>query len=137
VSRPRRIAVLVLAAVFLVGLGAGAVLEEAVDDLGSRAAHHDHKGDDHDPDHLTDEDADEELLAGLALTAEQHTRIEQLLEAREDRLESYWHAKLPELEALLDSTRSEIRNLLTPEQRAEYDRRLEHLKQRSRGEDHD
>jgi hypothetical protein len=33
-----------------------------------------------------------------------------------------WAGKMPEIEALIDSTRTEIRSLLSPEQREAYER---------------
>ena len=119
--RARRTAVLVLAAVFLVGLAGGAVLEEVVDEVrwpwSERAADRQPKSDD-----PWDDDAEEAFLERLGLRPEQLRAIDRALDAREDRLERYWDGKLPELRGIIDSSRAEIRLLLSPEQQAAYDR---------------
>jgi hypothetical protein len=122
-TKARRTAVLILLAVFLVGGAAGWVLEELVDDLDwpSFLADRD-RHDAPDPDDPLDDDSEEAFLEGLGLSREQLKAVDRLLDQREDRLETYWHGRLPEIEALVDSTRQEIRNLLAPDQRAAYDR---------------
>jgi hypothetical protein len=122
----RRTAVLVLAAVFLVGLAGGAVLEEVVDEApwpwSERAADRQPK-----PDDPWDDDAEEAFLERLGLRPEQLRAIDRALDAREDRLERYWEGKLPELRGIIDSSRAEIRLLLSPEQQAAYDRWITNL----------
>ena len=124
---------LTLLLVFAAGLGAGLLIEDIVDELDRPlfgAAGHD------DDDDFSEED----LLEGLNLSREQRAAVERAFESREDRLESYWEARLPELETVIDSSREEIRSLLTPEQRALYDRHLTRLRlhpQRQLGEDDD
>ena len=121
----RRTAILLLLAVFLVGVAAGWVLEEVVDELdwpgqSSGAGRGDAPrgvGD-------FDEDEEEEFLESLGLTKAQLDAVDRLLDEGEDRIEEYWKGRLPEIEALLASTRDGIRRLLTSEQRAAYDRWL-------------
>ena len=60
----------------------------------------------------------------LGLSRAQLDSVDHLLDRREDRLEDYWKSRLPDLQSLVDSSRREIRALLTPEQRAAYDRWL-------------
>jgi hypothetical protein len=122
-TKARRTAVLVLLAVFLVGGAAGWVLEELVDDLDwpSFLTDRDQR-DAPEPDDPLDDDAEEAFLEGLGLSREQLEAVDRLLDQREDRLEAYWHGRLPEIEALVDSTRQEIRDLLSPDQRVAYDR---------------
>jgi hypothetical protein len=115
----RRSGILALAAVFLVGLAGGAVLEEVVDDIDWPSASH--AGDNDKPDDPMDDDAEEAFFDRLGLAADQRAAVERALDAREDRLEHYWEGKLPELRALVDSSRAEIRLLLTPEQQSAYD----------------
>jgi hypothetical protein len=117
----RRSAILALAAVFLVGLAGGAVLEEVVDDIDWPFVTHD-GGDRDRPDDPMDDDAEEAFFDRLGLPRDRREAVERALDAREDRLKRYWEGKIPELEALVDSSRAEIRMLLTPEQRAAYDR---------------
>ena len=84
-----------------------------------------HDDDDGGPGDPLDDDAEEAFLKRLGLSAEQYRTADQLLDEREDRLEAYWSGRIPEIEALVDSTRQEIRKLLTPEQQAAYDRWIE------------
>jgi hypothetical protein len=116
----RRTAVLVLAGVFAVGLAAGALLEDVVDDVAWPFTHAD--GDQVRPDDPWDDDAEEAFLERLGLRPEQLQAVDRILDAREDHLERYWEDKLPELRGMIDSSRAEIRVLLTPEQQAAYDR---------------
>jgi Spy/CpxP family protein refolding chaperone len=130
---PRWRAVLALVMVFAAGLAGGAALEDIVDDIDRPlfAA-----GDDDDDDDVSEET----ILANLDLSPEQRASIERMFETREDRLEAYWDRQLPDLEALIDSSRSEIRGILTPEQRTTYDSQLTRLRvhlRRELREDHD
>jgi Spy/CpxP family protein refolding chaperone len=68
-----------------------------------------------------------QLLAGLGLTPEQRQRAEDILERQEDRLENYWHARLPEIRHILEQSYSEIRAGLNPEQLARFDQRVRDL----------
>jgi hypothetical protein len=123
VAGVRRKAILILLAVFLAGGLAGVMLEDVVDDLdwpwlyaGPDTEHHDRAND------PMDDDAEEEFLGGLGLSRDRLEAVDRVLDRREDRLEVYWAGKIPEIEALIDSTRTEIRGLLSPEQREAYDR---------------
>jgi hypothetical protein len=118
---PRWRATVVLVMVFAAGAAGGALLEDIVDDIDWPGFADRGHGDDSD-------DSEETILANLDLTAQQRASIERLFEQREDRLESYWDAQLPELERLVDSSREEIRSLLTPAQRTIYDTHLARLK---------
>jgi hypothetical protein len=122
VAGVRRKAALILLAVFLAGGVAGVLLEDVVDDLDwwphvVRDPERNGRSND-----TMDDDAEEEFLEGLGLSRERLEAADRVLERREDRLEAYWAGKIPEIEALIDSTRMEIRGLLSPEQREEYDR---------------
>jgi len=123
VAGVRRKAVLILLAVFLAGGLAGVLLEDVVDDLDWSWLHvardTERHGRSNDP---MDDDAEEDFLEGLGLSRERLEAADRVLDRREDRLEAYWAGKIPEIEALIDSTRMEIRGLLSPEQREQYDR---------------
>lgn len=123
ISQTRRTAVLVLFAVFSVGVATGWILEEVVDDVDWPlfAVERDAR-DGHSEDDPMDDDAEQEFLEGLGLSPVQLDNVDRLLDEREDRLESYWAGRLPEIEVLVDSTRAEIRRLLTPVQQQAYDR---------------
>jgi Spy/CpxP family protein refolding chaperone len=130
---PRWRAVLALVMVFAAGLAGGAALEDIVDDIDRPVF----AAGDHDDD---DDVSEETILANLDLSPEQRASIERMFETREDRLEAYWDRQLPDLEALIDSSRSEIRGILTPEQRTTYDSQLTRLRvhlRRELREDHD
>jgi hypothetical protein len=121
----RRTAVLVLLTVFLVGGAAGWVLEEVVDEIHWPGRHGERSTPDRpDEEEPFDDDSEEDFLETLGLTRAQLDSVDHLLERREDRLENYWKSRLPDLEALVDSNRQEIRALLTPEQRTAYNRWL-------------
>lgn len=67
----------------------------------------------------------------LDLTAEQRGRIDQILARRRAVADSLWRADGARIRASVDSTRAEIRAVLTPEQAAEYDRlRQKHREKR-------
>ncbi len=127
ISRTRRTAILVLLAVFLVGGMVGWLLEEVVEDRDWPSFEVDHDDGDGGPDHRDplDDDAEEAFLKRIGLSAEQYRAADRLLDEREDQLEAYWKGRIPEIEALVDSTRREIRKLLTPDQQAAYDRWIE------------
>jgi hypothetical protein len=121
----RRTAVLVLLAVFLVGGAAGWVAEEVADEIHWPSRQGEDKSPDQaDDDEPFDDDAEEDLLESLGLSRAQLDSVDHLLDSREDRLEEYWKSRLPDLQGIVDSSREEIRALLTPEQRTAYDRWL-------------
>lgn len=123
---------LTLLLVFSAGLGTGLLIEDTVDELDRPLFGASDRED--------DDFSEEDLLEGLNLTREQRAAVERAFESREDRLETYWEARLPELEIVIDSSREEIRSILTPEQRAIYDRQLTRLRMdphRQPGEDDD
>ncbi|HEX2191503.1 MAG TPA: hypothetical protein VHG51_21505 [Longimicrobiaceae bacterium] len=67
------------------------------------------------------------ILDRLDLTPEQRTRVDAVMERRRAQADSFWEREGPRMRAIVDSTRAEVRAILTPEQRAEYDRlREEH-----------
>ena len=59
----------------------------------------------------------------LGVSPEQKARIDEILEARKQQMDLFWAEHGPRMEQIVDSARAEIRNVLTPEQRAEADRR--------------
>ena len=121
----RRTAAVVLLAVFLVGGAAGWVLEEVLEEAHwPGATFGDGDRDDGGGHEVPDDDAEEDFLETLGLTRSQLDSVDRLLDEREDRLEAYWSARLPDLRALIDSSRMGIRALLNEEQRAAYDRWL-------------
>jgi Spy/CpxP family protein refolding chaperone len=63
-------------------------------------------------------------LERLDLTPEQRSAIEAIMERRRLETDSIFEAFLPRMRATADSLRSAIREVLTPEQRQEFDRWL-------------
>jgi len=67
------------------------------------------------------------ILDQLDLSPEQRTRVDDIMERRRAQMDAFWEREGPRMRSIVDSTRSEIRGVLTAEQRAEYDRlREEH-----------
>jgi Spy/CpxP family protein refolding chaperone len=62
------------------------------------------------------------IIDKVDLTPEQRQRINVILENHRKQADALWQEQKPVLRAIVDSTREEIRRLLTPAQRAEYDR---------------
>jgi Spy/CpxP family protein refolding chaperone len=116
--RPRAVAAVLLALTFATGGLTGMAVEEA---LGL------------DWFDFLDEDArpDERLLQGVRLTGEQREQVDRILDRQEERLEQYWAARLPEMQAIADGSYAEIRAILTPQQRAVFDRRVAAQRARS------
>jgi Spy/CpxP family protein refolding chaperone len=122
-KRARVTGIAILAIMFLVGALSGAATMRVVsaDDtpmrMGPQRAHPD-------------------LLERLELTPEQRSRIDGILERRRAEMEEFWDQHRPTLRAITDSTRAELRALLTPEQREIEERFMEerkaHQKQRDR-----
>lgn len=76
------------------------------------------------------------LLDRLDLTQDQRARIDTILERRRAQTDRFWTEAGPTLEAITDSTRAEIRAVLTPEQRELHDRlRRERKAQRASDRD--
>jgi hypothetical protein len=119
--RPQWKAILALVMVFAAGIAGGSLMEEIADDFDRPFA-------EADDDNGRPAASEENILANLDLTAEQRAAIERVFESREKRLEAYWDGQLPGLEAVIDSSRQEVRTILTPAQRTAYDTQLVHLR---------
>lgn len=110
-GRMRLIGFGLVAVTFLVGGLAGAALDRVLTtDLGDHPAAEAPQG------HIIDQ---------VEMTAEQRARIDGILERRSERMKAAWAEISPRLEAITDSARHEIMQVLTPEQQVEYERRLE------------
>jgi Spy/CpxP family protein refolding chaperone len=73
------------------------------------------------------------FLDQLQLAPEQQERIDAILQTRKEQIDAFWAENGPRMEQIVDSTRAEIRNALTEEQRADIDRmRAERKAQRER-----
>jgi Spy/CpxP family protein refolding chaperone len=58
------------------------------------------------------------FLDQLGLTPDQRRAADAILERRHKQVDAFWKQNGPELRAIVDSTRAEIRAILTPVQRA-------------------
>lgn len=74
-------------------------------------------------------------LDRVGLTPEQRERVNAVLERRRRETGAFWDEYGPILRAIVDSTRAEIRAVLTDEQRAEYDRLRAERRRRSHEQD--
>lgn len=73
------------------------------------------------------------LYERLNLTPAQRARIDSVLERGRRETDAYWDRVEPQLRAIVDSMRADIRATLTEEQRAKYDSlRAERRKSRER-----
>jgi Spy/CpxP family protein refolding chaperone len=68
--------------------------------------------------------AEGRLLSGLELSASQQARIEEILDAQEDRLEEFWESRVPEMRPIVIESYDRIRGVLTPGQRELFDGRV-------------
>lgn len=113
-SRMRIAGMALLAVTFAVGMLAGTafgrVLTAREPDAAAAAAGCEQK---RGPHHIFDE---------LDLTPEQRARIDGIMARRRERTDSLWQTDGARIRAAVDSTRAEIRGVLTPVQAAEYDR---------------
>jgi len=124
-SRPRLLGMALLAVVFAAGALAGAafyrVAEARPGEEGARDERcerpHGRKG---------------LLVDQVSPTPEQRVRIDSILERRRGQMDAFWSGEGQRLRTIVDSTRGEIRAVLTPAQRAEYDRLLEERAARHR-----
>ncbi|MFW6331386.1 MAG: hypothetical protein ACOC3J_06640, partial [Gemmatimonadota bacterium] len=61
----------------------------------------------------------------VEMAPEQRQTIGEILDDRSERMRAVWREVEPRLDAITDSARHEIMDVLTPEQRAEYERMLD------------
>lgn len=64
----------------------------------------------------------EDMFERLSLTRAQREQVEAILERRRTQMDAFWKQHGGTLRAIVDSTRAEIRSLLTPAQLAEEER---------------
>ncbi|HEX6938895.1 MAG TPA: hypothetical protein VF158_05745 [Longimicrobiales bacterium] len=119
-ARARLLGALLLAVVFVGGAFSGAVVDRMLASDPSPAA---------EPSGRDRGDGGDDCgrrrrstLDRIDLTPEQRARIDQVLERRRVQMDSFWVEARPQLRAIIDGAREEIRAVMTPEQRAEYDR---------------
>jgi hypothetical protein len=59
----------------------------------------------------------------LGLDAAQRAHVDSIFARRRVEIDSFWKGPGKSLRAIMDSTRQDVRNVLTPEQRARFDKR--------------
>ena len=64
----------------------------------------------------------------LGMDSLQRVRVDSIFARRRVEIDSFWKGPGKSLRAIMDSTREEVRQVLTPEQRARFDRR--HMERR-------
>lgn len=60
-------------------------------------------------------------LEDLGLTPEQHAKIKAILDAQKPKVDTVWDGVFPKLHVISDWTFMQIRGVLTPEQRRQFD----------------
>lgn len=107
-----------LAVTFLVGGLAGAALDRAVaGDARAEARDARPSGGDRERNYIIDR---------VDMSDGQRAAIDSILERRVHRMRALWHDVSPQLNAITDSARMEIMEVLTPEQEAQYESLLNH-----------
>ncbi|MFW5947692.1 MAG: hypothetical protein ACOCUW_04295 [Gemmatimonadota bacterium] len=106
----------ILAVTFIAGALAGAAIDRAVGDEGRDPSSRTERPDNDRRHHLLDE---------IDLSEAQEAAIDSILERRTRRMRAIWREFGPRLGAITDSAKIEIMDVLTAEQRAEYERKME------------
>lgn len=114
-GRLRFAGALLLAATFAVG-GLGGYSVAQLSGRGDTAQADEPECEDHDRNRSN-------YYESLGVDPSQKERIDAVLGARKQQMDLFWAENGPRMEQIVDSARAEIRNVLTPEQRAEADRR--------------
>lgn len=116
-DRMRLVGVGLLAVAFIVGALSGAAVDRVLSaDEPERV--------ERDRDHNGNDGRGRYIIDRVDMAEDQRTAIDQILEQRTERMRAVWREVEPRLDAITDSARSEIMQVLTPEQRAEYERML-------------
>ena len=116
---------LLLLVVFTAGMASGVALSDTIEEWPIPGIPADRKDLDDDIEDVVD--AEEEMLRKLWLTSDQQARVFALLEARDRELVGYWSRRIPDMQAIMERTRSEIRTILNPQQLAKYEEGLREL----------
>jgi Spy/CpxP family protein refolding chaperone len=106
--RARLLSVLIIAIVFLVGGLTGAATMHVVEGDEAPRAERRERG----------PRGSRDLFERLQLTPEQQVQVEAIMEQGRTQMDAFWAEHRPALRAIADSTRAQIRAVLTPEQRA-------------------
>ena len=117
--------IIALVFVFGTGVGVGVTMEDSIERLAIPGMPPDRDLDDDLEDVM---DAEERLIRELWLTREQQRSVLGMLDARADKLEAYWDERMPQMHAIIDSSRAEIRRSLREDQQVKYDEQIARLR---------
>lgn len=115
-GRRRLLGFSLLAVTFLAGTLSGAALDRML--IAEQPERAEQRGDDAD-------DRRSYIIERVDMSAEQRAAIDDVLERRSQRMRAVWREVEPRMDAITDSARTEIMQVLTPEQRAEYEEKLD------------
>jgi Spy/CpxP family protein refolding chaperone len=76
------------------------------------------------------------LWEALDLTPEQRAEVDGIMERRREEVESFWNEHGPQLRAVMDSARADVREVLTPEQQVMEAEFFAERRKHYRGTDH-
>jgi Spy/CpxP family protein refolding chaperone len=105
-KRARTVGVAIVAIMFGVGALTGAATMRVVDGADTPASER------------RDAKKRPDLFETLQLTAEQRVQVDAIMERRREEVDAFWKQHGPQLRAIMDSARAEMRTVLTPEQQA-------------------
>ena len=125
-KKPAIVAVILLLAVYLAGVVTGVASEDRLERIAFPGVPVDEDYDDDLEDVIEQE---ERLVKSLWLNSEQQKTVTRLMAEREARLVGYWDQRMPEMHAIIDSSRAEIRRQLDSAQVMKYDAELNKLRQ--------
>ena len=124
--KPAIVAVILLLAVYLAGVVTGVASEDRLERIAFPGVPVDEDYDDDLEDVIEQE---ERLVKSLWLNSQQQQTVTRLMAEREARLVGYWDQRMPEMHAIIDSSRAEIRRQLDSTQVMKYDAELIKLRQ--------
>ena len=124
--KPAIVAVILLLAVYLAGVVTGVASEDRLERIAFPGEPVDEDYDDDLEDVIEQE---ERLVKSLWLNSEQQQTVTRLMAEREARLVGYWDQRMPDMHAIIDSSRAEIRRQLDSAQVVKYDAELIKLRQ--------
>lgn len=115
-ERVRLLGLGVLAVTFIAGALAGAAIDRVVSEETGGESRVERRDDGRERSYIIDR---------VDMSDAQRSAIDSILDRRVHRMRAVWREVEPQLDAITDSARSEIMQVLTPEQRAEYESMLD------------
>lgn len=133
--KARLVTVVVLALVFGSGVTAGLAWDRtpgaAPTEAMAQAEHQGGEREDRERSGRSDRDRRPLLVEQVGLTSEQKTRVDEIVESSRQRMRNLEKDTRPQYHAIIEETRTAIKEVLTTEQRAEYETLLsEHDRER-------